>query len=401
MNRRIIIVGIGEDGLDGLGARAREAIVDAEILIGGERHLAFVPGSAAAQVSWGKDFEHGIAAIRTHEGKRVVVLASGDPLHFGVGVTLLQRFGIEALEIIPAPGAFSLAAARLGWPIAEVNCLTVHGRALEVVNLHLRPSGRLLILSWDGTTPGKLAAQLRTKGYGSSALTVLENMGGVMENRINGYAETWSADEVAPLNTIAVELRADVAAPVWSRAAGLPEAAFRHDNMITKREVRALTLAALAPLPEEKLWDVGAGNGSIAIEWLRLSPSGTAIAIEKVPTRVENARFNARELGVPGLKVIKGEAPMAFSDLTDDPDAIFVGGGLTAALLSACWERLKGGGRLVANAVTMEGQAALLAQRDARGGELIKVAISREGPVGPRSAMKPSMEVWQLQATKK
>tara|TARA_A100001388_G_scaffold275564_1_gene261350 strand:- start:196 stop:711 length:516 start_codon:yes stop_codon:yes gene_type:complete len=171
--------------------------------------------------------------------------------------------------------------------------------------------------------------------------------------------------------------------------------------MITKREVRALTLAALAPLPEEKLWDVGAGNGSIAIEWLRLSPSGTAIAIEKVPTRVENARFNARELGVPGLKVIKGEAPMAFSDLTDDPDAIFVGGGLTAALLSACWERLKGGGRLVANAVTMEGQAALLAQRDARGGELIKVAISREGPVGPRSAMKPSMEVWQLQATKK
>ena len=401
MNSWITIVGIGEDGAEGLGTRAREVITDAEILIGGERHLALVPEGAAARAIWGKDFEQGAAAIRAHEGKRVVVLASGDPLNFGVGVTLLQRFGVEAVEIMPAPGAFSLAAARLGWSIPDVTCLTVHGRALEVVNLHLRPGGRLLILSWDGTTPGKMATQLRAKGYGPSKLTVLENMGGTLENRIDGYAETWSTDETASLNTIAVELKADVATPVWSRAAGLPEAAFRHDSMITKREVRALTLAALAPLPGETLWDVGAGNGSVAIEWLRLSPSTMAIAIEKTPSRAENARFNARELGVPRLEVIEAEAPAAFADLADDPEAIFAGGGLSVALLAACWGRLKQGGRLVANAVTVEGQAALLAQRAAQGGELIKVAVSREGPVGPRAAMKPLMEVWQLQVTKR
>ena len=400
MSRWITIVGIGADGVEGLGKQAREVIAGAEILIGGGRHLALVPEGASARAAWGPNFEQGIAAIHAHKGKRVVVLASGDPLHFGIGVTLCQRFGLEAVEIMPAPGAFSLAAARLGWSISDITCLTVHGRALEAVNLHLRPGGRIMILSWDGTTPGKLAALLRAKGYGPSTLMVFENMCGPEENRIDGDAETWSTDKTASLNTIAVELKADVAAPAWSRAAGLPEAAFRHDNMITKREVRALTLAALAPLPGQTLWDVGAGNGSIAIEWLRLSPSTMAIAIEKTPSRAENARFNARELGVPRLEVIEAEAPAVFADLVNDPEAIFAGGGLSTALLSACWGRLKQGGRLVANAVTVEGQTALLAQREVQGGELIKVAVSREGPVGPRAAMKPLMEVWQLQVTK-
>lgn len=400
MNRWITIVGIGESGLDGLGARARQVIDDAEVLVGGERHLAFIPEGAAERAAWGKGFDHGVSAIRANEGKRVVVLASGDPLHFGVGATLSKRFGIEAVEVIPAPGAFSLAAARMGWSIPDVTCLTVHGRTLEAVNLHLRPGGRLLILSRDGATPAKLAALLTDKGYGPSTLTALENMDGDRERRVVGDAASWSADEVVALNTIAVELKAGADAVAWSRAAGLPEAAYRRDSMITKREVRALTLAALAPLPGETLWDVGAGNGSVAIEWLRLEPAANAVAIEKTPVRAGNARFNAHELGVPRLAVIEAEAPAAFGGLKNDPDAVFAGGGLSAPLLDACWQRLKRGGRLVANAVTVEGQAALLAQRDAGGGELIKVAVSREGPVGRRTAMKPLMEVWQLRAAK-
>ncbi len=400
MSRWITIVGIGEDGLDGLGKRARDVIAGAEVFVGGDRHLEFVADRDAERVSWGKDFDHGVAAIRKHRGKRVVVLASGDPLHFGVGATLSRRFGIEALEIIPAPGAFSLAAARLGWSIPDVTCLTVHGRSLETVNLYLRPGGRLLVLSWDGTTAAKLAALLTAKGYGDSNLMVLEHMGGDVENTIAETATAWTVTETAALNTIAVELVAGSDAAVWSRAAGLPEEAYRHDNMITKREVRAVTIAALAPLPGEVLWDVGAGNGSVAIEWLRLEPSAKAIAIEKTPARADNARFNALELGVPRLKVVDASAPAAFDDLDDDPDAVFAGGGLNAELLAACWHRLKSGGRLVANAVTLEGRAALMAQREAGGGELVQIAISREAPVGPRAALKPMMEVWQLRAHK-
>ncbi|MEK9724571.1 MAG: precorrin-6y C5,15-methyltransferase (decarboxylating) subunit CbiE, partial [Rhodospirillaceae bacterium] len=352
------------------------------------------------RVPWGKDFDHGVAAIRAHEGRNVVVLASGDPMHFGVGATLSRRFGIEAVEIIPAPGAFSLAAARLGWSLPDVACLTVHGRTLETVNRHLRPGARLLILSWDGTTPAKLAALLTAKGYGASRLSVLERMGGDAENRIDGTAADWTQAETAALNTIGVELAAGPDAAVWSRAAGLPEDAFRHDNMITKREVRAVTLAALAPLPGELLWDVGAGNGSVAVEWLRLEPVARAVAIEKTPARAANARFNALELGVPGLEVVEAEAPAAFAGLADDPDAIFCGGGLSEALLDACWARLRAGGRLVANAVTLEGRAALMAARGAHGGELVQIAVSREGPVGPRAALKPLMEVWQWRTVK-
>jgi len=400
MNRWITIVGIGEDGLDGLGKRARDVIADAEVFVGGDRHLEFVADCDAERVSWGKDFDHGVAAIRKHEGHRVVVLASGDPMHFGVGSTLSRRFGIDALEVIPAPGAFSLAAARLGWSLPDVTCLTVHGRSLETVNLYLRPGGRLIVLSWDGTTAGKLAALLTAKGFGDSTLGVLEHMGGTDENKITATASAWVQAETAALNTIAVDLVAGPDAVYWSRAAGLPEAAYKHDNMITKREVRAVTLAALAPLAGETLWDVGAGNGSVAIEWLRLEPLAKAIAIEKTPARAENARFNALELGTPRLQVIEATAPDAFGDLDGDPDAIFAGGGLSADLLAACWHRLKPGGRLVANAVTLEGRAALMAQREAAGGELVQIAISREGAVGPRSALKPLMEVWQLRAHK-
>jgi len=400
MSPWITIVGIGEDGFDGLSPRARTVIGEAEVLVGGERHLEKVPAGEAARVAWGKDFDHGVAAIREHQGRRVVVLASGDPMHYGVGATLSRRFGLEALEVIPVPGAFSLAAARVGWSLPDVTCLTVHGRSLEAVNLHLRPGARLLILSWDGTTPKKLAELLSAKGFGGSMIEVLEHMGGSEENRVRGKAVDWTLARTADLNTIAVELVAGPDAVYWARTPGLPEAAYRHDNMITKREVRAITLAVLAPFPGETLWDVGAGNGTVAIEWLRMEPLAQAVAIEKNPARAENARFNAAELGAPRLRVMEAEAPGVFGELDEDPDAIFAGGGLSPALLGACWERLAAGGRLVANAVTIEGQEALLAQRRASGGELVRIAIGREGAVGPRSALRPLMEVWQLRAEK-
>ncbi len=400
MNAQIFVIGIGADGLEGLGARARQIIRDAEILIGGERHLTLVPEGTAKRAVWGQNFDNGISTIQANRGRRVVVLASGDPMHFGIGSRLLKFFSIDDIEIIPTTGAFSLAAARMGWSIPDITCLTLHGRALEVVNLHLIPEGRLLILSWDGKTASKLSALLVKKGYGKSMMSVFENMGGDNEDRLDSLASSWSAEETAALNTIAVSLKPDPNAVIWSRAAGLPETAYRHDDMITKREVRAITLAALAPLPGETLWDIGAGNGSVAIEWLRLEPSARAVAIEQTLCRAENARFNANELGVPNLKVINSVAPAAFEDLDGSPDAIFVGGGLSVGLLDACWQRLKPGGRFVSNAVTMEGHAAVMTLRTAVGGELLKISVGREGKVGSRAVIKPSMDVWQFRGAK-
>ena len=397
----LTIVGIGEDGLRALGDEARRAIDTAEVLIGGKRHLEKVAEHHAEKVSWGKDFDKGVEAIRQHEGKRVVVLASGDPMYFGVGSTLGRRFDIEAMTVIPAPGAFSLAAARMGWSLPDVSCLTVHGRALETVNLYLHPDARLLILSWDGATPAKLAALLTQKGYGESKITVMEHMGGVDEQKIKGAAQSWNVLETAALNTIAVTCVAGVDAVAWSRAPGLPEDAFEHDNMVTKREVRAATISALAPLPGETLWDVGAGSGTVAIEWLRLEPSVTAIAIERHEKRVGFIRANAANLGVPRLQVVEGLAPEALDAIEGAPDAVFIGGGVSdAAVMEACWGRLADGGRLVANAVTLEAQQSLLAFRDNYGGRMTRLSIAREDSVGPLNGMRPMMEVWQLYVEK-
>lgn len=397
----LTIIGVGDDGPVGLGPEARRIIDEAEVLVGGQRHLDKAGDSRALKIGWGKDFDAGVEAIRKHEGRRVVILASGDPMHYGAGATLARRFGIEALTIIPAPGAFSLAAARMGWSLPDVTCLTVHGRPLETVNLHLRPDARLLILSWDGTTPAKLAALLAGKGYRESRLTVLEHMGGDKERRIDGAAGTWQVPETAALNTVAVACVAGPGAIAWSRAPGLPEEAFRHDNMITKREVRAATLAALAPLPGETLWDVGAGSGTVAIEWLRLEPAAHAIAIEHHGTRLGHIRANALDLGVPRLDVIEGRAPEALDRIEGTPQAVFVGGGVSdAAVMDACYGRLAPGGRLVANAVTLQGQQSLLAFRQQYGGTLSRISVAREDRVGPLSGMRPMMEVWQWRAVK-
>ncbi len=404
MNAWITVIGIGEGGLESLSAEARAIVAKAEVLVGGDRHLAMVRDAAATKIAWGKKFKETVASIEQYRGQKVVVLASGDPMHFGAGRHLFDYFDEREITIVPSPGAFSLAAARMGWSVPDATCLTVHGRPLELVNLYLRPDARLLVLSWDGATPGKLAALLTKKGFGGSTMSVLEHMGGAAENRIDGRAEAWTIERTADLNVIAVACVAAPDAVFWSRAPGLPERAFKSDNMITKREVRAATIAALAPLPGETLWDVGAGSGSVGVEWLRLEPSAKAVAIERNAERAGFARANATDLGVPSLRVVEADAPDAFAGLLEDgeaPNAMFVGGGISkVGLLDACWKILKPGGRLVANAVTLEAQGALLAFRRQHGGALTGISVSRDEAVGRLSGLRPAMTVWQLRSEK-
>ena len=401
MKKWLSVIGIGEDGLEGVSPAGRALINGADVVIGGDRHLAMLPENhPARRMTWRSPLTDTIDDIKALEGKPVVVLATGDPMSFGIGVTLGRAFGHEPLTVLPAVGAFSLAAARLGWPLqaADVDCLTLHGRPLEMVNLHLRPGARLLILAEDGGTAETLARHLCEMGYGDSQITVLEHLDGEKENHVSGMAREWNHPRGADLNTIAVICLANPETKPLSRLAGLPDEAFTHDGQLTKREVRAATLASLAPQPGELLWDVGGGCGSIAIEWMRAG--GRAIIIEKNPARIAMIRENANKLGVPFLKIIEGSAPETLADLPG-PDAVFIGGGLTAdGIFESCWNALGDNGRLAANAVTLEGEAKLLEWREKWGGQMSRIAVSREQAVGPLKGWKPLMAVTRLIAFK-
>ena len=393
------VVGIGEDGLEGLSPPARALVDAAEVLVGGERHLAMIPADHPAErLRWGKPFDDSFAAIEAHAGMRVTVLTTGDPMYYGAGAVLSRRMKDAIAAVVPAPGAFSLAASRMRWPLQHVACLTVHGRAAEALYLHLYPGAQLLILSNDGNTPAQVAGMLAARGYGDSRMTALEHLGGPREARHEALAKDWGDGPVADLNTVAVECVAAPGAQSLSRVAGLPDDAFEHDGKMTKREVRAATLAALAPLPGQSLWDVGAGCGSVAIEWMRAG--GRATGIESNPDRLAMAARNAALLGVPALQLISGEAPAALAGL-DKPDAVFVGGGIgTEGLFEACWDALKPGGRFVANTVTIEGEANLARLNREYGGEMVRLAVSRLSPVGKLHGWKPLMTVTQWQAAK-
>ena len=401
MSRWLTIIGLGEDGLEGLTPAARRLIERAETLVGGERHLAKVPNGTAERLTWASPLKLTIDEILRRRERRVVVLATGDPLWFGIGVTLLRAVPAAETRILPGVSAFALACARLGWPLADVECLTLHGRSFAFLNGVVAPGAKLLLLSHDGATPPAVAKQLTALGYGPSRLTVLEHMGSADEHQLAGVAESWAAGEVLALNTIAAECIPGSDAVVRARVPGLPDDAFRHDGQLTKREVRAVTLAALAPTPGQLLWDVGAGCGSIAIEWLRSHRTLSAIAVEREPGRCALINENAAALGVPHLELVEGEAPAALKDLPP-PDAVFIGGGLTTAgLVERCWQALKPRGRLVANAVTVEGEGRLFVLRTELGGELTRIAISRAEPIGPYTGWRPQMPVTQLAATKR
>ena len=395
----LAVIGIGADGLAGLTAAARGLIEGAELLVGGERHLAQIPPGRAERLRWRSPLVDSMGEIAEHRGQRVVVLASGDPLWYGVGVTLLRHFASDEMIVLPHVSAFSLAAARMGWPLAECVMLTLHGRPIERLALFLAPDARLLILSEDGATPERVARFLAARDWGESAIVAFVELNGVNERRLEARAAAWPHARIGDLNTLAITCAAGPTARPYSRLAGLPDEAFRHDGQITKRTVRAATLAALAPLPRELLWDVGAGSGSIGIEWLR-GGGGRAIAVERDAARGALIAENAAMLGVPELTVVTAEAPPALHGLPA-PDAVFLGGGLaTPGTLETAWQALKPGGRLVANAVTIDGEARLLDWQRAQGGRLCRIAVAEAEPLGTQRAWRGHLPVTQLLAQK-
>jgi precorrin-6Y C5,15-methyltransferase (decarboxylating) len=392
------IVGIGEDGLPGLSSVARSLVERADVLVGGDRHLAMLPADDRKRLVWSSPISDSIAAILVHRGQPVCVLASGDPMHYGIGVTLTRRISLAEMTIIPAPSTFSLACARLGWSLTEVETLSLCSRPATLLHAYLYPGAKLLVLSEGKQTPAIVAQILTQRGFGNSLMTVLERLGGQHERHLTDMACRWSETALADLNAIAVECVADGGITALPRTPGLPDAAYHHDGQLTKREVRALTLSALAPIPGELLWDVGAGCGSIAIEWLRSHPRCRAIAVEK--SRTHYIADNAAALGTPNLQIIEGTAPLALSNLPT-PDAIFIGGGVASAgLLETCWTALKPGGRLVANAVTLAGERTLLQWHEAVGGEFTRIAIQRAEPIGKFLGWKAMAPVTQWVAIK-
>lgn len=396
MQKWLSVIGIGEDGLSGLSAIARSILQHAQVIVGGSRHLAMLsPDDQREKITWSSPINASVEEILRRRGQPVCVLASGDPMCFGIGVTLRRSIPIAEMTIIPAPSSFSLACARLGWSLTEVETLSLNARPLALLHTVIYPGARLLILSEGKETPAIVADILTKRGFSGSRITVLERMGGSQERMIDGIAASWTTTEVADLNTVAVECIADPGVVGLSRLAGLPDDAYHHDGQLTKREVRAITLAALAPIPGQLLWDVGAGCGSIGIEWMRSHSRCRAIAIEQNPTRLQYIADNANALGTPHLQMIHGKAPTALKDLPQ-PDAIFIGGGATAAgLFEACWQALRPGGRLVANAVTIESEQKLLQWHNQVGGELMRVAVQKVAPIGGFLGWKPMAPVTQ------
>lgn len=371
------------------------------MVFGGARHLALAAAAVRGeQRAWLSPFERSVEAVLAERGRPVAVLASGDPFLFGVGVTLSRRLPIGEMRVFPAPSCFSLAAGRLGWALADTLCLSLHGRPVDLLRPHLHPGARILALTSDGAGPGALAALLTEAGFGDSRLTVLEALGGPRERISRHQASGFALAEIDALNLCALEVRAGAAARVLAYTPGLDDALFEHDGQITKREIRALTLAALAPRRGELLWDVGAGSGSVGIEWMLADPSLTAVAVECDPQRAARIRRNAARLGVPHLAVVEGRAPAALAGLAT-PDAIFVGGGGTEpGLLDAALAALRPGGRLVANAVTTAMEASLLARQAQLGGALTRVDIARVAPIGAMLGWRPAMPVTQWSWTK-
>ncbi|WP_027169012.1 bifunctional cobalt-precorrin-7 (C(5))-methyltransferase/cobalt-precorrin-6B (C(15))-methyltransferase [Mesorhizobium sp. WSM3224] len=394
-SRWLTIVGIGEDGVAGLGDEAKQRIAQAEVVFGGKRHLALIVSLLKGEARpWPTPFDAEMRDVLALKGKKICVLASGDPFFHGVGVTLARKVKPEQMLVLPAPSSLSLAASRLGWA-HDVETISLHGHSIDLIRPLLHPGTRILALTSDGDALAAIAKLLDELGFGPSRLTILEALGGPGETRRTVRADAFDLKNINPLNVLALEIESTPDARVLPLTVGLADHLFEHDGQITKREIRAITLSALAPRRGELLWDIGAGSGSIGIEWMLAHSSLRAIAIEADGERAARIARNAAHCGVPGLVVVEGAAPKAFGKL-ETPDAIFIGGGGSdAGVLEKAVKALRAGGRLVANAVTLEMEALLLDQHVRRGGDLTRIALSRAAPVGSMQAWRPAMPVTQ------
>ncbi len=399
--RWLSILGIGEDGVEGLTEAARALVAGADLVVGGARHLALAaPLIRGPRLQWPSPLSDAFPAILAHRGKPVVVLASGDPYSYGIGSVLARLIPIAEILTIPAPSSFSLACARLGWALQDVATLSLCGRPLQAILPRLQPGARILAFSADAATPRVLAELLQRYGFGQSVMHVLEALGGPRERVRSGTAASELPADIDPLNLVAIEVTAGPTARIVPAASGLPDTAFEHDGQITKREVRAVTIAALGPRAGELLWDIGCGAGSVAIEWSLSHPANRAIGIEAHAGRAARAARNALSLGVPAMRVVTGEAPEALAGLPA-PDAVFIGGGAgDAGVLDAAWTALRAGGRMVVNAVTIETEALLFTEQRERGGTLTRLSVQRLDTVGRMHAFRPAMTVTQWAAVK-
>lgn len=399
MSAWLHIVGIGEDGFDGLTPATRAVVEAAEVIIGGERHHALAENITAERLAWPSPFNAMIETIEGLRGRRAVVLVTGDPLWFSVGARIGRAMDPAEIVYHPQLSAFQLAAARMGWSLADVETLTVHGRPVEQMIAFIQPDVRLLVLTTGAETPAQIAKFLAERGFGKSKMTVLAAMGGKDELRFDGTADAW--DHAVPaFNTLAVECIAAPDAALLPRVPGLADALFQSDGTMTKQEIRAATLAKLMPMRGALLWDIGCGSGSVAIEWMRAARYARAIGIEPRADRRAMAGANAMALGAPKLELVEGLVPDALGGLAA-PDAIFIGGGLSRATFDAAWSALRPLGRLVANAVTLESEAELMALHAEFGGELVRISVCRAEPVGRLTGWRPAMPVTQWSLVKR
>lgn len=389
----IIVIGIGADGMPGISESARSELRSAAVIHGSKRQLDLLDETITAPLNeWPSPMLPALQSLddRDHD---IHIVASGDPLTHGIGGTLIRLFGPAKVKVLPHVSSVTLACARMGWNVHETEIISL---VTAPPHTAVRRGGQAIVLSTDRTTPKTLAALLNTYGRGDSELSVLEQLGGPAEHRRDGTARQWADDapaDVDDLNVIAVRYLPD------ERLSSLPDDAFVHDGQITKQGIRVVTLAALAPRPGQRLWDVGAGAGSIAVEWCRSGPGCTAVAFELDERRRLNITANAAASGV--TIDVRGEAPGQF-DGAATPDVIFIGGGLTQpGLLDTCLEHLPTGGRLVANAVTAESEALLVQEYSRHQGKLQRFQHYRGEPLGGFTGWRPQLPVTQWTVTKR
>lgn len=399
----LTLLGIGDNGLESLTPSARLLFDRSQHLIAPERVLRVIPEAALlgkTVIPWTTRLHETVRALHERRGEAVTILATGDPMHYGIAATLMRSMSRDEMQIIPHPSGFSLAANHLGWPLQDVDMISLHGRAVSRLQLFIEPGNKIIALTSSGKTVQEAAEILVKRGFENSRMIVLEHLGGDRERIINITANEASSHDFADFNMLTIDCVAGDHATIQPRIAGLPDSAFSHDGQLTKREVRAITLAALAPYPNALLWDIGAGCGSVAIEWMRAARGARAIAFEPIEHRLAMIAENASALGVPGLEVVAGYAPESLP-LEGTPDAIFIGGGLSInGVFERAWEALRKGGILVANTVTLEGEALLIQHQKSHGGDLVRLDVSHLAEVGQKRALKPRMSVLQWRVRK-